>query len=217
VDVVPGLVMDWASNSNISMGRQGIFNIVRAYPLWPIALRGSDHAITRDLGNMSFGWASALDLTDSTRTTPLWVTSTAGQVEQPGGLLLPEALGEPDEASFETLTLAAAIDPGEDASGGRMVVVGDANFLEDQFVGATPTNLVFAANAIDWLAQDEALIGIRSKTRTPPAMSFRSDFQRRLLKWGNLAGVPLLFVLAGVARVTRRRPRAERRWGEFAS
>jgi ABC-type uncharacterized transport system involved in gliding motility auxiliary subunit len=217
VGVEPGLVMDWSSNSNISMGRQGIFNIVRPYPLWPIAFRGGNHPITRDLGNLSLGWASALSLTDTAGVEPLWITSGAGQIQEPGGLLLPEALGEPDEASLTTLAVAAAVTADEASGMGRLVVVGDANFLEDQFVNASPTNLIFVANAIDWLAQDEALIGIRSKTRTPPAMAFTSDFQRSLLKWGNLAGVPLLFVLSGIARVTGRRSRAERRWQEYAS
>ncbi len=93
-----------------------------------------------------------------------------------------------------------------------MIVVGDVDFLQDQFIQANAQNLLFALNAIDWLAQDEALIGIRSKLRTPPAMSFTSDFQRAGLKWGNLVGIPLLFVAVGVWRVTGQRRRIEARW-----
>jgi ABC-type uncharacterized transport system involved in gliding motility auxiliary subunit len=91
------------------------------------------------------------------------------------------------------------------------------DFLQEQFLQSNPQNLVFALNAIDWLAQDEALIGIRSKLRTPPVMSFTSEFQRVALKWGNLVGVPLLFILLGVVRVTGRRRRAETRWKETPS
>ena len=40
---------------------------------------------------------------------------------------------------------------------------------------------------------------------------------RNLLKWGNLVGVPLLFVLLGVVRVTGRRRRAEARWKEVVA
>ena len=46
-----------------------------------------------------------------------------------------------------------------------MIVVGDASFTEIQYVQSNPGNLLFLANAIDWLAQDEALINIRSKNR----------------------------------------------------
>ncbi len=95
-----------------------------------------------------------------------------------------------------------------------MIVVGDASFTEAQFIQSNPGNLLFLANAIDWLAQDEALINIRSKDRTPPQLVFESDATRNVLKWGNLVGVPLLFVLIGALRVTGRRRRAEARWGE---
>ena len=217
-----GMALDYSSNSNISMGRQGIFNVVRPYPLWPIALRGDDHTTTRDLSNLSMGWATAITVTDSSAVQRLWVTSEAGDIQPPGGLIMPDALVEPDPDNLQSVTLAVALgagaegEQGESATtAGRMIVVGDVDFLQEQFVRSNPQNLIFAANAIDWLAQDEALIDIRSKTRTPPAMAFTSDFQKMALKWGNLVGVPLLFVLGGTARVTGRRRRAESRWEEM--
>ena len=82
---------------------------------------------------------------------------------------------------------------------------------------ANPGNLLFLANAIDWLAQDEALISIRSKNRVPPGLIFESDGVQRVLKWGNLFGVPFLIVLFGFLRVTGRRRRAEARWKEVVA
>ena len=93
-----------------------------------------------------------------------------------------------------------------------MIVVGDASFLEPQFSRSNPQNALFAANAVDWLAQDESLIRIRSKNRTPPALAFTTDWSRNALKWGNLVGVPLLFVLIGILRVSGRRRRSEIKW-----
>jgi ABC-type uncharacterized transport system involved in gliding motility auxiliary subunit len=98
-----------------------------------------------------------------------------------------------------------------------MVVVGDAAFVGNQFIQNNPQNLTFVANAIDWLAQDESLIRIRSKNRTPPNLRFASNMGRNVLKWGNLVGIPLLFVLFGLVRVTGRRRRAESRWKEVVS
>ena len=220
-----GVVLDHASNSKISMGRQGIFNVVRPYPLWPIAVKGDPHPTTRDLSNLRVGWATVLTVTDST-VQRLWVTTEFGAVQAPGGIIMPDALLEPNRDDFQTLTMAVALDPAAaddgDSSGGgddsttdgRMIVIGDVDFLQEQFLQSNPENLVFTLNAIDWLAQDEALIGIRSKLRTPPVLSFTSEFERVALKWGNLVGVPLLFVLLGVVRVTGRRRRAEARWKE---
>ncbi len=218
-----GVVLDYGSNSRISMGQQGSFNVVRPYPLWPIAVRGDPHPTTRDLSNLSLGWGTILTVTD-TAVQRIWVTTELGAIQAAGGIIMPDALLEPDRNNFQTLTVAVALDPnaadddepagtGDDsATGGRMIVIGDVDFLQEQFLQANPQNLVFTLNAIDWLAQDEALIGIRSKLRTPPVLAFTSEFQRVALKWGNLVGVPLLFILLGLVRVTGRQRRAETRW-----
>lgn len=220
----PGIVYDLNSAERIQMGRQGMFAVVRPYPLWPILFRGADHASTRDLNNLAVGWASALVVTDSARAVPLWTTTEAGGVQNAGGPIMPEAQVYADPADLGVEVVAAAVelnpnadgDDSDDAAdvGGRMIVVADASFLEEQFVQANRQNLLFTANAIDWLAQDEALIGIRSKDRTPPPLALESDFGKNALKWGNLVGIPLLFSLAGAFRVNGRRTRAERRWLE---
>ena len=218
-----GVALDYGSNSRISMGQQGSFNVVRPYPLWPIAVTGDPHPTTRDLSNLSLGWGTILTVTD-TAVQRIWVTTELGAIQAAGGIIMPDALLEPDRNNFQTLTVAVALDPnaadddepsgtGDDsATGGRIIVIGDVDFLQEQFLQANPQNLVFTLNAIDWLAQDEALIGIRSKLRTPPLLAFTSEFGRVALKWGNLVGGPLLFVLLGLVRVTGRRRRAETRW-----
>ena len=222
IGVDEGLVMDYGSNSNISMGPQGLFNVVRPYPLWPIGLKGSLHATTRDLNGLSAGWATAITIADSVENIErLWITTEAGGIQPPNSLIMPDALLQPDPDGFQTVTLAVAIGGGEtepttnDVREGRIIVVGDVDFLEESFIRVSPDNLMFAENAIDWLAQDEALIAIRSKTRTPPPIVFTSDFQKASLRWGNLIGVPLLIVIYGVMKVTGRRRRAEVRWGDF--
>jgi hypothetical protein len=118
----------------------------------------------------------------------------------------------PEEMAVRVV--AASVLPGDGQSGGRIVVVGDASFAEQNYVQSNPGNLLFLANAVDWLAQDEALIGIRSKNRRPPNLVFESDASRSSLKWGNQVGMPLLFVLFGLVRISGRRRRAEARWKE---
>ena len=216
VEATGELVFDAASSERISMGRQGMFNVIRAYPFWPVAFTGSQHATVRDLSNATFGWASAFSYDEDDATVqPLWTTTEAGGVRPAGSSIDPSMEVAPGEDELGIYTMAVAIDPGgEDGSedGGRIVAVGDADFIQDRFVQANPQNLVFAVNALDWLSQDEALIGIRSKNRTPPTLAFASDFSRNALKWGSLIGVPLAFILLGVMRVTGRTGRAERRW-----
>jgi ABC-type uncharacterized transport system involved in gliding motility auxiliary subunit len=148
---------------------------------------------------------------------PLWSTSEAGGLHAVGGSILPNQEWDVPQAELRPRALAVAMTPAEGDTRGRLVVVADASFIEPQFVQANPGNLSFLANTIDWLAQEEALIRIRSKDRTPPNLVFESDVSRNVLKWGNLVGVPLLFVLLGALRVTGRRRRAEARWIEVVA
>ncbi len=214
------MAFDLTSAERVSV-RQGIFNVIQPYPFWPVAFSGGDHATIRDLGNVTFGWASPFswDPEDPT-VSGLWTTTEAGGTQPPGGMIAPGMEIAAGEEELGIQTLAVAIDPslaadadGESSRpGGRLVAVGDGDFLEDQFVQANGQNAVFAANAVDWLAQDEGLISIRSKDRTPPALTFQSDAGRSILKWGSLIGVPAFFIVFGVVRVTGRTTRAQRRW-----
>ncbi|HEX7121867.1 MAG TPA: Gldg family protein [Gemmatimonadaceae bacterium] len=216
-----GLVYDLRAHENVSVGRQGIFSLVRGYPLWPIVLPASEHATTRNLENLTLGWAAALEVKDTAHVQPLWATTQDAGV-RPVELPIDPEFASMGGESQGVQIVAAAVDPGADgegngesdaARGGRMIVVGDADFLSDRFVQGNPQNLIFVANALDWLAQDEMLIRIRTKVRTPPALVFQTEFGRGALKWGSLVGVPLLFVAIGALRIGRREARARRQWG----
>lgn len=106
--------------------------------------------------------------------------------------ILPRALGGADSEVAEP-------------AGGRLVLVGDADFASNRFIGGEAGNIVFLTNAVDWLAQDESLIQIRAKLRSAPPLLYSSERMRDLAKYGNLIGVPLLFVLIGAWRLARRR------------
>ncbi|MDH3207530.1 MAG: Gldg family protein [Gemmatimonadota bacterium] len=211
------LVLDLASSERVNMGRQGMFQVIAPYPLWPIALPATRHALTSGLNSLSMGWVGELEVSDSMNVLPLWRTTESAGLHGVGAPLLPDQDWNVPPEELRVRVLAAAVVPPEGDARGRMIVVGDASFVEPQFMQQNPSNLTFLANAIDWLARDEALIGIRSKNRTPPNLVFESDMSRNVLKWGNLLGVPLLFVLLGMVRVTGRRRRAEARWGEVIS
>ncbi len=96
---------------------------------------------------------------------------------------------------------------------GRVVVVGDADFLNDAFVRNAPENVLFALNALDWLTQSDALLEIRSKAATPRPLVFASDVQQAAVRYINLIGVPLAFVLFGAFRLMRRRRLTRRTYG----
>jgi ABC-type uncharacterized transport system involved in gliding motility auxiliary subunit len=88
---------------------------------------------------------------------------------------------------------------------GRLVVVGNGEFATDQWVRNAPQNVTFVLNTVDWLVQDEGLIGIRSKDRSPPPLVFESAALRDFVRYGNVYGIPLLIIVAGFVRLLNRR------------
>jgi gliding-associated putative ABC transporter substrate-binding component GldG len=87
----------------------------------------------------------------------------------------------------------------------RLVVGGSADFVAN--------NVAFMLNLCDWLVQDEALIGIRSKTATLPALTATSPTEQNLWKAFNLLVGPALLLAFGVSRQLWFRRRARRAGG----
>ncbi|MBF0523512.1 MAG: GldG family protein [Deltaproteobacteria bacterium] len=79
----------------------------------------------------------------------------------------------------------------------RLVVVGDARILEDDFASSR-SNMVFIQNAVDWLAQEEDLIAIRSKGEVMAPLTEISDGAKILIKYVNVMAAPILFILFGL-------------------
>ena len=90
---------------------------------------------------------------------------------------------------------------------GRILIIGDSQFTSDDYTGGMPryvpayqVEAMLMANIVDWLAQDRAMSSIRAKTMTQRPITYASDSTPTVLEAVNLAGVPLAFILFGVAR-----------------
>jgi gliding-associated putative ABC transporter substrate-binding component GldG len=95
--------------------------------------------------------------------------------------------------------------------GARLVVVADSDLVKDQFLGIFPQNLLLLQNTIDYLAEDESLIAIRAKGQTHRPLRQVEDSTVSLAKYGNIVGLPVAFILVGVARWRLRKVRRQRR------
>jgi ABC-type uncharacterized transport system involved in gliding motility auxiliary subunit len=85
----------------------------------------------------------------------------------------------------------------------RIVVVGDGDFMQDQFLG-NKGNLLLFENIVDYLADDAGLITIRSKDVAEPPLEVVSDGTKKILKYGDLLVPPLLIIGYGLFRWRRR-------------
>lgn len=221
VSISSDMVYDLASNEPVSMPSQ-LGQLIMAYPLWIRALSTRATPVNAELPGLFLPWASSIDTSGAARgtVTPLFLTSRAAGVEQQESLLSPQqdfprqnlaprvlaVLVNPGAAAPAARSAAGGDPPGDPSPPrGRLVVVGDEDFASDRYVQNEPGNGVFVQNAVDWLAQDDALIAIRSKDRTPPPLAYSSAGLRLAARYGNLIGVPLLIILFGAWRLARRR------------
>jgi ABC-type uncharacterized transport system involved in gliding motility auxiliary subunit/ABC-type transport system involved in multi-copper enzyme maturation permease subunit len=180
--------------------------VMQVYPFFIRAESTRRSAVNQDLGAAVLTWASTIDTSKAApgTVTPLLVTSEAAGTFTDAASIDPGATFPRDKLGHRVLAVAATP---KDTTRGRAVVIGSADFATDRFVRVAPENLALALNSIDWLAQDEALIAIRSKDRRPVPLVFETATERELAKYGNLVGLPLLVALIGIVHLIRRRRR----------
>ncbi len=90
----------------------------------------------------------------------------------------------------------------------RLVVIGDSDFISDQFIGTGAraglrdylANLVYTMNVIDWLAQDEALAAVRKKGMQSRPLDQVSESTVTMVKLLNIGALPGLILLIGLIR-----------------
>ncbi len=127
----------------------------------------------------------------------------------------PNAKGEKVEPASPNVSLAPGEEQALDNSTGepRIVVVGDSNFVSDEYLQvmqAIPTyqvDVIFALGIFDWLVQDETMSALRQKVVQARPLQIEKEGTRSLIKYGNIVGVPLLFILFGVFRWQMRNAR----------
>jgi ABC-type uncharacterized transport system involved in gliding motility auxiliary subunit len=84
----------------------------------------------------------------------------------------------------------------------RLLVIGNAQFATDTFLGQFPENSVFLLNAVDALTLGDRLISIRSRGATDRPLKAVSDATKSTLKLVGILGAPLLVIAVGLARFT---------------
>ncbi|MCY4171722.1 MAG: GldG family protein [Bacteroidetes bacterium] len=216
----PNLIMDEESSVVTVQQRQGFFNISQQmqYPLFPVATRfNSDNQMVSRLQNLMFYFVSSVDtsaiLPDGVIRESLIYSSPQSGLQQGFFMLQPTqttatlsggpyVLGATFTGSFPS-----AYTPGRTSVPTRLVVVGDGDFINESILPPSGGNAQFGLNLVDWLAQDDALLSIRSKSIAPRTLRDVSEGMRPVIKYGNMIGPLLIVVLFGLLRWRKRRSR----------
>lgn len=82
----------------------------------------------------------------------------------------------------------------------KIVVVGDGDFLQDQYSGGNKDNFLLASNLIDWLADDIGLAAIRARESSSKPLDEVGEATKSWIKGIDLGVPPLVVILIGVIR-----------------
>jgi gliding motility-associatede transport system auxiliary component len=215
VKVRADMVYDLSSNQIVPMPTEGGGQVLQPYPFFLRSQANPGAVVTEGIGEIFLPWASSIDTSGARpgSVTPLLRTSRAAGVAE-GEIDLNPSRMFPRE-DLKSRLMGVMVQPAaKDTAGprGRLIVVGNSDFATDRYVQGSPENGIFALNAVDWLAQDEALISIRSRDREPPRLLFSSKALQEGVKYANVILVPALIGLLGVVRLVGRRRRALEPW-----
>jgi ABC-type uncharacterized transport system involved in gliding motility auxiliary subunit len=202
VFVEDNLVFDIQSNEPLPIGMNAFEN----YPYW-VKAKITDINIGRNLEYVSMPWASTLgiiNLPDSPyQIHPFISTSPYAQTDEVYQNLRWDSptLSDPLAADPFSSDLGVTV---EGPNGARIVITGDIDWLSDQSQNFGD-NMALGLNLVDWLAQEDSLASVRSKVVSPRNLTFSSDTHRNLVRYSNLIGVPIGFIIIGFISYLRRR------------
>jgi ABC-type uncharacterized transport system involved in gliding motility auxiliary subunit len=95
----------------------------------------------------------------------------------------------------------------------KIIVIGNSNFVSDNFASQFEGNIAFFQNAIDWFTIGDYLIDIRSRETGDRPLKIVSDNTKVAVRYINTFAVPILVAFFGLFQfyLRRRRKRLEAR------
>jgi ABC-type uncharacterized transport system involved in gliding motility auxiliary subunit len=192
IDLQKDLILDANSAYANFNTKNGAFLV--QYPYWikirPENVNNSIPAVS-GINSVMIPWSSSLKLSGEAKS--LLSSSDKSIVTSDFSSLTPsnsDFIGQVENSK----QIIGAINT---SNNNKIAVIGNSNFIKDQFLGESQQNLYLALNMVDYFSQDQSLLTIRSKELvTNPIMSV-NDNLKQIIRWTNVV-LPIA-VLAGFA------------------
>jgi len=189
---------------NVVVDASGVGRLFGTGPATPLVVDYGDSPITKTLqGGMTFfNLARTVSIADKSKLDPQAVELLKTSERS---FTIPKLVREVqfDPKTAGPLSLGVAASRTASDKSARLVVIGDSDFAENQWLGLQRNGDLFY-NTIDWLGQDENLISIRPKPPTARHVTL-TEAQMASLQWLELFFLPGILVLMGVAIWWKRR------------
>ena len=178
-------------------------------PFFAVSANYAAHPITNKMQGIATIYPFSRSITVDTQNTEVSIT--------PLVFTIPNSWGETDFSELEQLpfyeegvdqagpmTLAAASE--NIITESRVVVFGSSTFAQDENFDYSGNGDMFI-NAIDWVTEQESLIGLTEKNATVRTFNQPGSFQFIMTIVGALCIIPMAIISAGVYAWYKRRQR----------
>ncbi len=208
---------------------QGIFQYSVPYPLWlkvsPEQLGKSLPDAVKNIGSLGVLYASSLTHTDVNGVTFSTIMSTTKKSWTEDGLISldPKQITPPEESQlashdiallakgrFPSAFTAQNLPEGADhntfsatsTTDATILVISSGSFLLDSTLSNFRDNAIFFANLVDYLADSDVLVAIRSRSGGIHYINPNFDESKQaVIRWLGTLLIPLLVVLYGIIRM----------------
>lgn len=192
------LVLDQSANlANFQVDQRPV---IVSYPLWvktQAENRAENLPPTAALKSVVFPWVSPLKLDKNAQS--LWTSSSKSVVLDEFNNLSPVQQWNFNNdyqqsvlAGVQTNEFAGFYKEKNKEQKIKLAVVGDSDFVSDNFVQNYPANGQFFMNLVDYLVSDSDLISIRSKQTFTRPLKEISDQQKQIFRWASVGFGPLV-------------------------
>jgi len=204
-------------NNGLASFSQGFVTFSTNYPYWPKVIKSgfdqNNPAVGR-LESLILPWVSTIDVkldkVKDMAVSYLALTSDRAMAVsdnfklQPQAQISGEVRGKFNLAVGLTGKFSSPFNK-TNSKPGHLILVGDSDFIRDNFLQNYPDNLVFFQNVIDSLSLGGDLISIRSKGVTERPVKEISESVKTTVRYANIFGLTVVVVLFGVIRYFLRR------------
>lgn len=213
IQISPEVLVD-RTNPGRAVFHDGFMQYNIPYPFFVrVAKTGlnAESAVTAKLEEVVFPWTNVLELHPELhpdwKYTTLAKSSQASFLQEGAPDISPQVFETMEMKSGETHPIAELV---EMEGQGRLVVVANSRFLEDNFLKDYDSNVLFLQNLVDWLSVGDELIGIRSRGKTDRPLLNPGPETISLIRWTHIIGIPLMVIGFGLGLAFLRRRRYRR-------
>lgn len=186
------------------------------YPFWPLVSKdgfNQQYGAVANLKSIIFPWPSSLEKIGANDKIGFLAETSkkAWDLTSDFSGILPNNITQPPAADLKQFNLAMIIEGGiksayasssaDKISNSTIVVIGDSDFVNNNFLQANHENLNLMLNLVDSLNLDKDLVNIRAKKATiAPINQFIPEHTKNIIKYANIFALAIIILLIGLLR-----------------